>query len=91
MFFLKLSLFFLLEYLIDVFIHLKQINGSLDADLERTSEMEEIYKSLNDISEILGRRLDDLFYEQFNAEYKAPLKLDNKTFWEKVFFVSVLF
>lgn len=67
------------------------ITDELDADWDTTPEMQEIYKSLNEISEILARRLEDTFYEQFKEEYKAPLKLDNKTFWEKVFFVSVLF
>ena len=67
------------------------ITDELDADWETTEEMADVYRSLSDIREILERRLEEDFYDRFASEYKAPLKIDNKTFWEKVFAVSIFF
>jgi len=63
------------------------IDDELEADWETTNEMQNVYSSLNELSEILERNLDN----SFGRDYKAPQKLDNKTFWEKVFEVTIYF
>ncbi len=67
------------------------VSEELKADWETTSEMQNLYESLNELSEILGRDLPESFDESFKRDYKAPRKLDNKTFWEKVFDVAIYF
>jgi hypothetical protein len=39
----------------------------------------------------LCRDKPENFDESFKRDYKAPKKLDNKTFWEKVFDVAIYF
>lgn len=67
------------------------VSEELEADWETTTEMQDVYESLNELSEILGRDLPESFDESFKGDYKAPQKLDNKTFWEKVFDVTLYF
>lgn len=67
------------------------ISEELEADWETTIEMQSVYESLNHLSEILRRDLPESFDESFKADYKAPQKLDNKTFWEKVLNVTIYF
>lgn len=67
------------------------VNDELDADWDTTPEMHNIYVSLNQISEILERNLSEDFDECFKRDYKSPQKIANKTFWEKVFDVTIYF
>jgi len=67
------------------------IDEELDADWETTPQMQNIYESLSELSEILNRNLDESFDESFKNDYKAPLKIDNKSFWEKVFDITIHF
>lgn len=67
------------------------VSEELDADWETTTEMQNVYESLNELSEILGRNLPESFDESFKNDYNAPQKLDNKTFWEKVFDATLYF
>lgn len=67
------------------------VNDELDADWDTTAEMRNIYKSLNQISEILERNLSEDFDESFKRDYKSPQKIDNKTFWKSVFDVAIYF
>ena len=67
------------------------ITDDLDADWDTTQEMQITYETLNELTEILGRNLDESFDESFKRVYKAPMKLDNKTFWDKVFDMTIHF
>ena len=67
------------------------VTDDLDVDWETTQEMQNIYESMNEISEILGRNLSESFDAYFKKDYKSPMKLDNKSFWENVFDVSIYF
>lgn len=61
------------------------------ADWKTTEEMAQVYNSLSDIREILERRLEEEFHARFADEYNAPMKIDNKKFWEEVFTATIFF
>lgn len=65
------------------------IDTDLEADFSTTREMIELNKALNDIENFLFNELTEDFYHNFEAKYDAPLKFDNKKFWEEVFETSV--
>jgi hypothetical protein len=67
------------------------VSEELNADWETTPEMQNIYETLHEISEILGRDTPESFNESFKRDFKAIQKLDNKTFWENVFDVAIYF
>lgn len=67
------------------------INEDCESDWETAPEMQNLYKSLNELKEILGRDLNESFYDAFKDEYGAPMKLNNKTFWENVFKIIIHF
>ena len=67
------------------------ITDELEADWETTAEMRKIYDLLSNLSEILSRSLDEDFNDSFSHDYSAPIKIDNKTFWESVFETTLRF
>lgn len=76
---------------IDEAIAQDYVTDELEADWDTTQEMQDIYESLHEMSEILGRSLTYSFDENFKKSYNAPKKIDNKTFWQNVFEVTVNF
>lgn len=67
------------------------ITDELEADWETTSEMQKIYSLLSRLSELLRQDLDEEFYDSFANDYNAPIKIENKTFWESVFETTLRF
>jgi hypothetical protein len=67
------------------------ITEDFKADWDTTSEMQDVYESLNHLSEILDKDYSESFKESFLKDYQAPMKLDNKKFWENVFDVIIEF
>lgn len=65
------------------------IDTELEADFDTTREMRELKKALDEIDNFLSDELSDDFSDNFETKYNAPLKLDNKLFWEEVFDTSV--
>ncbi len=61
------------------------ITDELEADWDTTSEMRKMYDLLSNLTEILNRTLDDSFDDSFSQDYSAPIKINNKAFWESVF------
>ncbi len=65
------------------------ITDDLEADWETTPEMQRIYSVLVDLSDLISRDLEQGFYKKFAEDFNAPLKINNITFWENVFKITL--
>ncbi|MCO5241239.1 MAG: toll/interleukin-1 receptor domain-containing protein [Chitinophagaceae bacterium] len=60
------------------------------ADWETTKEMRTAYASLNEVERFINaNETNSSFYESYDEEYEAPLKMSNLDFWEEAFNVNV--
>ncbi len=67
------------------------IDEDMEADWRTTNKMEKLYEALQKLDKFLTGTLDDSFYEKYQNEYEAPLKMDNKSFWEEAFGLTLVF
>ena len=68
------------------------IDEDLDVKWSDTKEMQKIYDSLSELEKFLSQHdLKKDFFESFEEDYDVPIDLRNKSFWEKVLGVSILF
>ncbi|WP_319479093.1 toll/interleukin-1 receptor domain-containing protein [uncultured Draconibacterium sp.] len=70
-------------------------NDFIDEDLEvrwdTTTEMIKIKSALDKVEKFLSKRLKNDFFQSYEENFDAPMKLNNKKFWEEVFEISVSF
>ena len=67
------------------------INEELEASFSRTPKMEKIELLLNKLSSYIAKDLTPEFHEQYESEYKVPLSISNKLFWEEVLVLNLCF
>jgi len=61
------------------------ITDELEADFSTTRKLREIKDELVKVSSFLERNLSPDFYDEYEDKYDAPMKINNKLFWEEVF------
>lgn len=67
------------------------IDGDLEVRWDETSEMKKIEVALDKVSTFLSKDLDDDFLESYEKNFDAPMRLNNKKFWEELFEASISF
>lgn len=67
------------------------INKDLEADFYTTNMMSNINSYLNKVDSFLEGDLTEEFISGYCEKYGAPMKIENKIFWEEVLGVSVSF
>ncbi|GAA3732908.1 hypothetical protein GCM10022422_14380 [Flavobacterium ginsengisoli] len=67
------------------------INEELEADFSQTTKMAKIESLLDKLSIYMEKDLSSEFYEKYEEEYNAPLKISNKLFWEEVLDLNLFF
>lgn len=67
------------------------IDDELNVRWEETTEMRKMKNAIDKVREFLDKDLDDDFIELFEKNFKAPMSIGNKMFWEELFDAEISF
>lgn len=67
------------------------IDDELNVRWEDTTEMKKTKNALDKVQSFLSKELDEEFHDSYDENFNAPLKIDNKIFWEELFEATINF
>lgn len=67
------------------YIEIDEDDGTIEADWSTTADMRDLYSNLRKLESFIDKTSSLEFYDEYESHFKAPLKIDNKSFWDEAF------